>query len=154
MNSFLSHFRLISVLVQLILTKPEFWLSSLETFRQDQIFDLGYYKNWTISNILEDKKAIYKGIPTDVCFMELLNGFFVKRACIVSPICYEMMLAEREDRGYLLTHRLMYVLILKAINCLEDRQQIIKFCSLALKEVQTNELFGFPQHDIFLEQGT
>lgn len=60
--------------------------------------------------LLDDKAAIYKGTPTDVCISEILE----QNSCDVSPLCFDMMLAERIDTGYLLTHR--YVLDTRIVS--------------------------------------
>lgn len=43
-------------------------------------------------------------------------------------------------------------------GCRSNQQQLEKYsedyCSLMLKEARTNEMLGFPQHDIVLEQST
>lgn len=63
---------------------------------------MGVY-DWTPQMFLENKAAIYNGIPTDVCILEILEQD--SKECRVSPMCFEMMLAKRIDKGYLLTHR-------------------------------------------------
>lgn len=66
-----------------------------------QLQDLGVYWNWTRATLLENKAARYEGIASDVCITEILEG----SNCEVSPKCYEMMLENRIDTGYLLSHR-------------------------------------------------
>lgn len=132
-------------------------MDSLEGFKSKQLIDLGVYKNWTRNSILSDRKAVYKSVPTDVCFFELLQSLGAKQRCLTSPFCYEMMLDNRVDKGYLLTHRLMYVLMMKTWRChqnlVDTKSYVTAFCSLMLKEARTNERLQFPQRDIFLEQG-
>lgn len=138
--------------------QPEFWLKSLRPFdKTKKLNDLGFYKNWTRNFILKDKQAVYKGIPTDKCLEELLDASLNHNQCFSSSICYEMMLSNRIDTGYLLTHRLIYVMIMKNLNCQKSKvnsdEFIRSYCTLMLKEAKTNEHLGFPQRDIFLEQG-
>lgn len=64
---------------------------------------MALYTNWTVKTLLDNKSAVYKGVPTDVCVLEVLKQS--SNLCQVSPFCLEMMLAERVDSGYLLTHR-------------------------------------------------
>ncbi|KAJ8959046.1 hypothetical protein NQ318_022301 [Aromia moschata] len=120
---------------------------------------LGYYKNWTTETITGNKMASYKGIKSDVCLREILELSKSNRNCYISTICREMMLDEnRIDSGYLLTHRLLYLLVTKLQNCkLPDNFVSIdiytkRYCSFIFKEAVTSEMLGYPYHDIFLEQ--
>lgn len=88
--------------VKRYLLNPNAWENN-STFVQNRLKNLGIYHEWTAQMILDNKAAIYKGTPTDVCMSELLEQ--ASTQCRVSPLCYEMMLAKRIDTGYLLSHR-------------------------------------------------
>ncbi|XP_057663404.1 UPF0764 protein C16orf89 [Diorhabda carinulata] len=120
--------------------------------------NLGIYVNWSPTEILKNKRAIYKGVETNLCLRELLE-LSTDQNCYVSSICKEMMLdTYRIDTGYLLTHRLLYMQIKRLQGCLisgdliKTKDYIKLFCSYILKEAKTNEYLKFPYHDIFLEQ--
>ncbi|KAG5895893.1 hypothetical protein JTB14_000507 [Gonioctena quinquepunctata] len=128
-------------------------------FIEGEITKLGFYKNWTVGKVLQQKRAIYKGIKTDKCLRELLELSPTNGMCYISDICSEMMLdVNRIDTGYLLTHRLLYLQIQRLQGCkipntyLATPDYTKKFCSYIYKEAITNEFLGFPYHDIFLEQ--
>ncbi|CAH0563351.1 unnamed protein product [Brassicogethes aeneus] len=124
----------------------------------DAIFGLtlaeGLYTNWTSTDILKNREASYKGVPTDVCLEELLSNS--KKYCFVSPLCKQMMLGIRNDTGYLLTHRLLYMQLLQLIDCqipnISIEGYIRGFCSLIYKELKTSAHLNYPYHDKFLEQ--
>lgn len=81
------------------LLDPVVWVNN-STFLKNRLKNLGVYTKWTAQTILDNKAAIYKGTPSDVCISEILE-----QNCFVSPLCHKMMLANRIDTGYLLTHR-------------------------------------------------
>lgn len=83
---------------------PLSWQNN-KTFIFGQLKDLDMYETWSVQTLLNNKEAKFNGIPTDVCIEEILTNFSLKE-CKVSPLCAEMMLANRYDTGYLLTHRL------------------------------------------------
>lgn len=67
--------------------------------------ELGNPKAYTAREakvIFNNFSAKYKGIPTDECLTEI---FKFRSSCPVSQICHDMMFGERNDTGYLLTHR-------------------------------------------------
>lgn len=163
------------------LLNPLTWQND-KTFVFGKLQNYGIYRNWSVNTLIENKEAKYRGINTDVCLEEVLTDFDSNR-CQVSFLCAEMMLSDRIDTGYLLTHRLikyidfssaqirfitlfvifpisrlLYLKIARLRNCKIDNYILEKFiqsyCSLMLKEAKTNEHLGFPQHDIFLEQST
>ncbi|KRT86589.1 hypothetical protein AMK59_583, partial [Oryctes borbonicus] len=140
-----------------ILLDSNFWYHKID-FDNARLEDLGMYQNWTLDYILSNKEAVYNGIHTDVCLEEILRENYEVQAykdCYVSPLCLVIMLAHRVDTMYLLTHRLLYLQIARQTNCVMGdnitEELIEQYCSLVLKEAKTNELLGFPQHDIFLE---
>ncbi|CAH1116875.1 unnamed protein product [Phaedon cochleariae] len=136
------------------------WTRALNNdFLHGGITELGIYKNWTANVILRQKHAIYKGVRSDECLIEILENSPSTGPCFVSEICSDMMLDwHRVDTGYLLTHRLLYLQIKKLQGCTfpgdpsSTEKYIKKFCSYIFKEARTNQMLGFPYHDIFLEQ--
>lgn len=98
--------------VESVLLTPKNWTKHVKPFQYSQIKNWGTY-NWTVSDILKDRSAIFEGIQTDVCISELL--LFSKRntECFVSPLCQKMMLGLRSDFGYLLTHRYYFFMFAK-----------------------------------------
>lgn len=91
------------ILVKNYLLNSRNWINHI-TFNDGELQDLGIYKNWTAADIIRDRTAKYKQIPSDFCLMQILA-----QNCYVSSFCKEMMLSSRIDKGYLLTHR--YVLL-------------------------------------------
>ncbi|RZC37687.1 uncharacterized protein BDFB_005972 [Asbolus verrucosus] len=132
------------------LLDPKKWMIE-KNFVNNSLDNLGIYQNWTIADVIKDKHASYKGVPSDHCLMEILA-----KDCYISPFCREMMLAPRVDKGYLLTHRLLYLQIVRLKQCPFNNHKFQdltrKFCSLILRETRTNQHLGFPAHDIALEQ--
>ncbi|XP_074034679.1 UPF0764 protein C16orf89 homolog isoform X2 [Leptinotarsa decemlineata] len=148
--------------VQNSLLNPKRWSDTLKNvFTEGNIEILGIYKNWTVQKILQQKKAVYKGVKSDRCLVEILNMSAFNGYCYISNICSEMMLdVFRIDTGYLLTHRLLYLQIQRLQGCkIPDEYRSTsfndyteKFCSYIYKEAKTNEYLGYPYHDIFMEQ--
>jgi hypothetical protein len=85
--------------VQRYLLEPRHWITN-ETFAGPRLQNLGIYRDWTAADMISDKLASYKGVPSDHCLMEILA-----LDCHVSRFCDEMMLGRRIDKGYLLSHR-------------------------------------------------
>ncbi|XP_018322615.1 UPF0764 protein C16orf89 [Agrilus planipennis] len=139
------------------LLRPSFWSNHLN-FNFGLLTDYGMYNYSDFRRVIAEKNAVYKGVKSDDCLEEILNGIGRRnttRLCYISPKCHEMMLADRTDVSYLLTHRLFYLQILRGTNCTTNINFVLKtqhFCSLILREAKTNEYYGFPQHDLFLEQ--
>ncbi|KAJ3655510.1 hypothetical protein Zmor_014638 [Zophobas morio] len=133
------------------LLDPTNWI--LPTTFTASLPDLGIYQNWTALDIVDNKSASYRGVPSDHCLLEILA-----QNCHMSRFCADMMVAPRIDTGYLLSHRLLYLQIVRLKQCSYDddvfRALTKRFCSLMLKEVRTSEVLGFPAHDIVLEQMT
>ncbi|XP_018561138.1 UPF0764 protein C16orf89 homolog [Anoplophora glabripennis] len=130
-----------------------------DDFAFGQIKYLGYYKNWTADTIIQYKRATYKGVKSDVCLREILEQSEPNRRCYVSSICEEMMWdTRRVDTGYLLTHRLLYMQIIRLHDCIPpkkygDMSEFSRiYCSYIYKEAKTSERLNFPHYDIFLEQ--
>ncbi|KAK9703246.1 protein of unknown function (DUF4735) [Popillia japonica] len=140
-----------------ILLDSNFWYHRVH-FGNGRLKDMGMYQNWTLEYILNNKEAVYNGIHTDVCLTEILKENYEIQAykdCYISPLCLVVMLGHRTDTMYLLTHRLLYLQMARQTNCVMGdnvtEELIEQYCSLIWKEAKTNELLGFPQHDIFLE---
>lgn len=74
-----------------------------KTFVFGKLDNLGIYE-WSVETLLNDQEAKFQGIPTDVCVEELLTDFD-STECKIGSLCAEMMLENRNDTGYLLTHR-------------------------------------------------
>ncbi|XP_017772152.1 PREDICTED: UPF0764 protein C16orf89-like [Nicrophorus vespilloides] len=136
-------------LFEKVLLRAEFWMGKIE-LKRNSLRDFGIYANWTRETVRENRRAEFDGIGTDFCLEELLRG------CRVGNVCEQMMFADRVDTGYLLSHRLFYLMIGLNAKCFRDgetaREVIINFCSLMLKEAKTNRALGFPKRDIFMEQ--
>ncbi|XP_068914797.1 UPF0764 protein C16orf89 homolog [Tenebrio molitor] len=135
---------------QRYLLQPRNWITN-ETFAGPRLQNFGIYPDWTAADMISDKLASYKGVPSDHCLMEILA-----LDCHVSRFCDEMMLGRRIDKGYLLSHRLFYLQIVRLKRCPYDprafRDSTARLCSLMLREIRTNERLGFPARDIALEQ--
>lgn len=58
----------------------------------------------------------------------------------------------------LIIFRLLFLQVSRMISCKADESAVWSktksYCSSILKEARTNERLGFPERDIFLEQGT
>ncbi|KYB25964.1 UPF0764 protein C16orf89 [Tribolium castaneum] len=137
------------VILERYLLQPENWFHKVHFHKS--LDDLGIYKNWTVDDFIKNKRASYKGVPSDYCLMEILQ-----KNCYVSAFCHEMMLAPRVDTGYLLSHRVFYLQIVRLKKCPFNNQKFqdltTKLCSLMWREIRTNEKLDFPAHDIALEQ--
>nr|XP_023026171.1 uncharacterized protein LOC111514165 [Leptinotarsa decemlineata] len=107
-------YRLCLYFVQNSLLNPKKWSDTLKNvFTEGNIEILGIYKNWTVQKILQQKKAVYKGVKSDRCLVEILNMSASNGYCYISNICSEMMLdVFRIDTGYLLTHSLLFSVVL------------------------------------------
>ncbi|KAK5641340.1 hypothetical protein RI129_009887 [Pyrocoelia pectoralis] len=127
-----------------------------DVFLHNQLHNLGIYGSWTVVNVTKNKIARYNGVSSDDCLTELLSSLRTHSSCVVSSSCQEFMFGNRVDTGYILTHRLLYLHIMRMLRCpLEEsfsEKLTRNYCSLILKEARTNEILGFPQHDLFLEQ--
>ncbi|XP_022917139.2 UPF0764 protein C16orf89 homolog isoform X1 [Onthophagus taurus] len=101
---------------------------------------------------------------SDACLMELLQqSHRCKQTSIMSPFCIKTMgLLNNQsfDRGYGITHSLLYLQIAKSQRCNINetglKEKIKNFCSVILWEMKKIAEFGF--HDVFddlvLEQVT
>ncbi|KAF5287515.1 hypothetical protein FQA39_LY04143 [Lamprigera yunnana] len=129
------------------------WIINKDFF-VDELEDLAIYQSWTIADVLRNKSAEYNGIHSNDCLEELLAS----GRCFLSDRCRIFMFGKRLDTAYVLTHRLLFLHVMQMARCFTRRSIFDEltrdYCALMLKEAKTNELLGFPQHDLFLEQVT
>ncbi|KAK4874240.1 hypothetical protein RN001_013600 [Aquatica leii] len=150
----------ISSMFEQYLLNPNIWIIN-NNFLINELDDLGKYDRWTTAFIIKNRSAKYKNVSSNECLHELLQQTpkdFAEHQCYSSDRCKEFMFGNRIDTGYVLTHRLLYLYIMRMVRCSissKDADLLTnKYCSLILKEAKTNEFLGFPQRDIFLEQVT
>ncbi|KAF5302111.1 hypothetical protein FQR65_LT08663 [Abscondita terminalis] len=128
-------------------------------FLTNKLQNLEPIKQQFVDNIFKNKIAQYHGISSNECLYELFRQTprdFKSYHCSIGDRCKEFMFGRRIDSGYVLTHRLLFLHIMRMMRCpissLFINQLTNTYCSLILREAKTNELLGFPQQDIFIEQ--
>ncbi|XP_022919123.1 UPF0764 protein C16orf89-like [Onthophagus taurus] len=131
------------------LLEPKLWYKSV-SFKSGLLKDFGLHSNWTVDDVMKNKSSSYHGLSSDQCLAEILEN-----DCEIGSECSVLMLENRNDTLYVITHRLLFMQLFRGIRCgLKESISIYieKFCSLIWRDAKTLEYLNFPNTDLFLEQ--
>jgi len=102
--------------VQSTLNYPNLWIKPISWTRISQKFRITFNQRLNYSEIV---KSLWHGTPngteSDICLIEIMYNSLNKMYQI-PQICIEILTRDDDTTGYPLTHRLLIIQTIKAVN--------------------------------------
>jgi selenophosphate synthase len=102
--------------VQSTLNYPNLWIKPISWTRISQKFRITFNQKLNYSEIV---KSLWHGTPngteSDICLIEIMYNSLNKMYQI-PQICIEILTRDDDTTGYPLTHRLLIIQTIKAVN--------------------------------------